>query len=828
VVYGIPISNREEWSASGVSALKKLLLAATLLLFALLVPTAAASTAAAWPEHLPPAPSPGSRAILLTYLPDPAVWRKLATITVLVSEPASGRPLDLPGEGEWGSAKAVIVVGRADLLGYARRIAELHSVLGVSTSIITVDDIVRRYEEAEPPPYSLGPEDLAECCRAAYNLSTALRIVSFLRDAAADGVRYVVLLGDDRAIPPFYYFSHILAYVASIEQAVVATDYWYADPDYDLVAELAVGRIPVPAPDHARAFVEALERWYGIVEGRVAAIAAGGAPFFYPFMVGETSVVRVSAVLPMVFDYVDYATLGLGNYAPAPMAYRLRNYQLAYIVAHGIGNKLVDAVPRGLWGAEFSYLLSSEEVRDLGPMLFITPACMSAQWDYYTVKPPFDPPSLGLAMVLEGAAVAYIGSTRLAIEVITGVSGSPRGAFEVSYAGMVKLTETILFKLPGSKTIGEAVVKALNEYASLLGAYLAVTPTGIEDVVLLTMLELVLLGDPVAPLPAVKRWSVEQPSFTLAKPYVLVPVDLAIQAFSFIASGDLPAYKPTRVKLGVEPCPTELQVWGLRRYYSYVLADMVELPYQVERRGEECEVVITVDYPAPSLVEVVALAEQAIGRAVLVVAGSARVGGKVVLTGLDLLRTIGDEPVVIAIDGKPYTIVPGGVEGTILPLPPGRLEVIPWRLYAGITVGEQAKEELVELIGKLYSVEQPQLSIRVSYVGGRAYVLVLSNGKPVDARIEVKPFASLARVEAVRVSTGTYLLEAYGFPAPVAVNVTAVLGNVTVSETVLVPPSLGESWPSRIEFASVAGIATAILAFAAARSSRRLARVEGS
>ena len=103
-------------------------------------------------------------------------------------------------------------------------------------------------------------------------------------------------------------------------------------------------------------------------------------------------------------------------------------------------------------------------------------------------------------------------------------------------------------------------MRALNEYSRLLGAYLAVTPGGVEDVALLTMLEFVLLGDPVAPLPEPRGAYTEPLDLELPEPRVEVPVDLVIQAFSSIASGDLAGYGPGRLVVNVTPCPDEVRV----------------------------------------------------------------------------------------------------------------------------------------------------------------------------------------------------------------------------------------------------------------------------
>ncbi len=775
-------------------------------------------------------PSPGSKAVLLAYIPEPQAWAKLSAILV-VDGAEAGLTLAPAGEGFRPGSRAVIIVGNPALLEIAAELASLHALVGVETEIVTVDEIVAKYPAAEPPPFTIDPEVLRSCCRRDYNASIALHIISFLREAVEKRVRYVVLLGSDRSIPPLYYHSPLLAYVFGSEHSLVPADYWFADPDYDFTVELAVGRIPFDNPNQVQDYVKALHSWHSLVKlSKPHILLAGGATFSSILMIGEASVEKASRVLGPKAD-VRILALTTGGYGPGTnLALAASGANMVYVVAHGLGNRLVDSFPNGLWGFQFAELLSVPVLETMrGPLIFITPACMSAEWDYYTVQPPFTPPSLGVAMVGKGIAVAYIGSSRIAIEAITGVGGSKSGELTVDYAGMVKLTELITTSLPHSRFVGDAVASALNRYLSMLGAYIAVVPGGVEDIVLLTAIELILLGDPVTPLPVFPEEPRQLMVLEPAKPYATVSTRLVLQPLAYMTEGQLPLYKPGTIVVEAKPCPDTVSVKALRRYYGYALTELVEVPYTVEESGEACKIMVKVNDPLPSAIVVSTLHRGVLDRRLLFVAGSKVVdGSKLLVTGLDLIRTIGDEEVAVTLDGRTYTIIPGALDGIVLDLPEdgGRLELVPYRSYVGLVAGTATGAEAEEIL-QLYTVDVPRVSLTYNVKGNTLYVSILVNGKPFNATLEAESPAGV-KLYVSSSSTGVYAIRAYGVvePVPVMVRVRVNVSGIVVEKSlhaILQPiPSQAPIVSPEAIYYTIAAAAAAMTAIVARRGWSRI------
>ncbi len=717
-------------------------------------------------------------ALLVAYTPDPTVWAKLTSIKVLYTQNSrTVTEVVNPDLGNESGTKSLIVVGSNELLDAAREIAELHRAIGVDTKIVLISDIAKSYVEALPPSLAVKGSMIRSCCNPGYNESIALKLISFLRWAVENGYRYVLLLGDDSLIPPLYYHSPILEYVSSQKHSLIPADYWYADPDYDGVAELAVGRLPFRYQWQAENYVDALRSWINSLSSKRSAVVMGGATFQTVLMLGEESAIKVYSALSTGFNSTLYV-YSLGSYGPGPILSKIADAGIVYIVAHGIGNRIVDVFPKGLWGSTFSELLSASQAAALRPMIFVTPACMSAEWDYATIPPPFNPPSIGYSMVRYGAAVAYLGSSRIAIEAIYSVSTSTDWSFNVGYAGMVRLLESIVRRMASSKLLGDAVLSGINEYTALLGQYIAVLPSGVEDIAQLTLMEFTLLGDPAIPLPQPLKTSSARAIVVKTKPPdATAPLKLVLQPLSSIAEGRLAVYKPDEnVTITLTACPENIKVWALKRYYGYMIADMVPVNYAVEKDGEECHITLRVDSVKPSLVELVINGKGYAEKMMLAIAGTAVLNGSVLITGLDLVRSIGDEPAIVTVNGRTYTILPGAADGALVAIPHGGMVSLKlWRTYSGVTVGADAEAEAERLVKSLFTTHIPSLSLQAVDRDGATLLAVTLDGKPVDANVTVESLSG-GTAYAVKLSKGVYKLVSYS-REPVLANVT-----VTVSE----------------------------------------------
>ncbi len=638
------------------------------------------------------------------------------------SEPVLGA-LRASGAGG-GDPPLMLIVVPDGYEWFGERIAQLHPDLRVE--VLNWSSVVSACgRPAPPPPGYVEPRELARKCGAWYNATRALCLVSLERGLLGEGLRYLLLVGEANVTPPIYYYSPILEGIGIGScPGMVPTDYWFMDPDYDWVPEVAVGRIPFTDPEKLGVYLASLEKWLrGAGRG---VLMTGGAPFRTTLLLGEKAVAEASLSTRGV--PVEELTLTLGGYKPLSVQERVGRHRLYYIVSHGIGDMLLDVFPKGLWGSKVDVVLAPKELgpNPGAPGVYVTPACLSAYWDTDIIEPSFHPPSVAVALLEKGYAVAYYGSSRTAIGAVTDVALRSDGSMDVRNIGALYLTSLAASLLLQEKRVGDAIVKALAAYSSSArGVAVAYTAQGAEDVAVLTMLEFVLLGDPAVPAPY-SNASIE----TLPKPSLSgdrsVPAVLLYQALASMIEGYAPLKDVGRnatVRLVFNECPDQVSVVALQRYHSYTLAGIEQEPVTVGEAGNgSCTVIARLD-AGPALHYVVVRWRGAIARLVLAAAGlSARpVGlGTVELraVGLDLLRTTGDEPVGVYLNGTLIAWIPGAVDRAVLNLTlpgSGVLELRPWRLYAGLVAGTEAANSIVSILASVFRVHVDPPRVTVTY-----------------------------------------------------------------------------------------------------------------
>ncbi len=633
---------------------------------------------------------------------------------------------DAPGASRAASGDPplmlIVVPDGYEWLG--ERIARLHPDLRVEVmNWSSVASACGR--PAPPPPGYVEPSELSRKCGAWYNATKALCLVSLERRLLGEGLRYLLLVGGANVTPPIYYYSPILESVGVGScPGMVPTDYWFMDPDYDWVPEVAVGRIPFTDPEKLGVYLASLEEWLrGAGRG---ALMTGGAPFQTTLLLGEKAVAEASLSTRGV--PVDELTLTLGGYKPLSVQERVGRYRLYYIVSHGIGDMLLDVFPRGLWGSKVDVVLAPKELgpNTGAPGVYVTPACLSAYWDTDVIEPSFHPPSVAVALLEKGYAVAYYGSSRIAIGAVTDVTVRSDGSIDVRNIGALYLTSLAASLLLQEKRIGDAIVKALASYSSSArGVAVAYTAQGAEDVAVLTMLEFVLLGDPAAPAPYSNATIETPPKPTLSSDRS-IPAVLLYQALASMVEGYAPLKDVGRnatIELVFNECPDQVSIVALRRYYSYTLASIEQEPVTIRGAGgASCSVIARLD-AGPALHYIVIRRHGAVERLVLAAAGlTARpVGLEMVelrAVGLDLLRTTEDEPIGVYLNGTLVAWIPGAVDKAVLNLTlrgPGVLELRPWRLYAGLVAGTEAATSIASILVSVFRVHVDPPRVTVTY-----------------------------------------------------------------------------------------------------------------
>jgi len=216
----------------------------------------------------------GKRIVYVRFFPVQYLPRKrqvrLVTSAVIVLEcgrdargPASSTPLATQGGSR---TLPSVIVCPAALAEPARHLAEFHEREDrLPTAVVTTEFIKAHYAEA-PYPRVLGigspTYQGSKSVLTNYDASLARKIVAYLRDDAAHpDLGCVTLLGNGSLVPPSYYAYVSDEFHATFYDRWIPTDYFYASPDHDCVADFAVGRLPVKNRSEAEALVTKIIAW---------------------------------------------------------------------------------------------------------------------------------------------------------------------------------------------------------------------------------------------------------------------------------------------------------------------------------------------------------------------------------------------------------------------------------------------------------------------------------------------------------------------------------------------------------------------------------------
>jgi hypothetical protein len=275
-----------------------------------------------------------------------------------------------------------LVVTHGDFVDAASRIASLKASEGLRAAVV---DVERAYDR-----FSAGVVE-------------ARAIHSLLRAAAAGGVRYVLLVGDDTFDTHDYLGTGATSFVPSLigwdgEFGRIPAENLYADLNGDGRPELAIGRLPVSTPEQAEAMADKIAGQAAALAGAVTHLFAvdNQAPGDTPFAAEAEA---LAAALPpgasvawaRVADGIDVARAALFAGLDAGTAF-----------THYLGH----AGPE-LWADEA--LLTVPDVDALqggGPGTVLFAWSCEAQWYLNLTGPAIDE-----ALVLRpaGGAVAALG-----------------------------------------------------------------------------------------------------------------------------------------------------------------------------------------------------------------------------------------------------------------------------------------------------------------------------------------------------------------------------------------------------------------------------------
>ncbi|MCD6418795.1 T9SS type A sorting domain-containing protein [bacterium] len=235
-----------------------------------------------------------------------------------------------------------IILTVQSLHSAAESLAALHDEWGISSAIITAEEIDTTYSAAEYPPYWGFPDAIPIGFYITADTELAMKIVSFLRDYTAHpSLQSITILGDATQIPPSYYFrdSTDLAWGGDEFDAFVPTDFFYSSPDYDWVANYDIGRIPVSEEYTAIFVVDRLRRWVDAATPELFnnILFAAGMPFSDVFDGEHTTMLACRDGYIANADLTKlYASRGEYSKSNFDEAFR-EDYGIVYIFAHGSG-----------------------------------------------------------------------------------------------------------------------------------------------------------------------------------------------------------------------------------------------------------------------------------------------------------------------------------------------------------------------------------------------------------------------------------------------------------------------------------------------------------
>lgn len=361
----------------------------------------------------------------------------------------------------------------------AMELKDFHDSKGTPTHVINTTWIDTYYLEANDPPYE-GYKDYPLVIRYNYNL--AKKIICYLDDTTSHpNLKYVTLLGTALLVPPSYYYYDLY-------NGMIPTDFFYGSPDYDLVPNYYVGRLPVFNEDEAMRVINKIKNWEGTETLFQNVSIGGGQPFDTNYFIGEM----------MTQDTVNRGFFDGSNvtkYFLTEKNFDQKNFTHAFsgqsgIVYHvGHGNRKVMATETDTFTVPDIMAFSPHNTNPI----VLSIACDNAAYDTRLVYRGCTT-SIGEAFLLsEGGGIAFIGGSRLN-------QGSPifmldRGSVRIikeSYMGGL-LTYTLQAYHDGKRTLGYMTSQAMITY---------VTENNMTDPINLnSFFSFTLLGDPTLKIP---------------------------------------------------------------------------------------------------------------------------------------------------------------------------------------------------------------------------------------------------------------------------------------------------------------------------------------
>ena len=402
-----------------------------------------------------------------------------------------------------------IIISPDELFSQAEDLKNVHIDVGITATVVNTTWIWENYAEASDPPYSgyKDPSLPGHSAITGYNYSLAKKIITFLNDSGEHpNLKYVTILGNARLVPPsyYYYYSHYDTY-----NNWVPMDFFYSSPEYDLIPNYMVGRLPVDNIAEAEHVVGKIDSWHGNIswDWFKNATIAGGKPFGTEYYFGE--MITTDSINREYFNGMNITKQFKtdGSFDAANMTNSLANgtVGMVYHIGHGSGSTMYMDV-----GSISASQVMSFPSKTKTPIV-VSIACMNGAFDTNLMDGGF-PMSFGESIVLSSAGgISYIGGARVNY-------GAPYFILDEGYVDITKepymagmLTYVFEAYHSGGNTAGNLTTSAMNTYIA--------ENDMTSDLNKFTLFEFVLLGDPALEIHAqVPDIAYQQPDSTALSP----------------------------------------------------------------------------------------------------------------------------------------------------------------------------------------------------------------------------------------------------------------------------------------------------------------------
>jgi len=390
-----------------------------------------------------------------------------------------------------------IIITTLEFKPYADSIKNLHETLeSITTDVVTIDWIIANYTAA-PDPTQPGYGNIStNPVNDNYNYDLAKKIIAYLRDDDTHpNLESITILGDAGKIPPSYYF-YIYHYSHEYDNWI-CSDLFYSSPDYDMVLNYEVGRLPANNIAEAQLMFQKLknwktnldENWFNNVQ------LVGGAPFHNKVLFGEImtlDIVNKGYLKGMNIIGKNFLSKGTQNSANVLPYFSDENTGILYHIGHGDGKEIGLGAGQAGYGISTSDLLSLPS-KEKYPVV-ITIACQDGGYDTELITAPFNTRCFAEGvMCSQAGGIAFWGSTRTSY-------GSPYTYFmpngkmivgdEPQMAGI--LTNVFKSWSEGDITFGAINNHAFSDFVQTSGLDWAIDKA--------TAYEFVFFGDPALSL----------------------------------------------------------------------------------------------------------------------------------------------------------------------------------------------------------------------------------------------------------------------------------------------------------------------------------------